>query len=269
MSAIKVTLDDTARKAASAISCQPGFAPAHHLTEQLQQTDWTSDLEALTFGEVVAVGPGRAAIVDDRPEIEPGNIVAFKRRRIAHDLARHDSDGTRNDLMVHEHGIVLRYDDGPGSLGTPLSNWVMTKRDPEAFRRIIGRHSELTDRELGDGVTTKTHQVATNPGLAGTRWETKPDTVATRGGIVFERVVAAGPGRFVRTIVPHTSWYGPGTHPMPAVVGAKRRTWEPVAVNVGQMIGLYRMSSSIKFRQHGVHYSLTEWDECICAVEED
>lgn len=232
-----------------------GFLPLDHM--QAINTNWTTSPEALTFGEVLRVGEGREALAEDRPALRKGDIVGFKRNRIAHDVQGFDRGGQPEKwFMVHEHGIPVRYPEGAGLMPEPLGNWVVTRPDPEAAQRALGKELPLTPEEVDQGIVTRVHET---PGAHhGSSRAKAGSMVANKARMLIERVVSTGPGRWVKAIWPEKE-FGP----------RHRDVFEPNRCAPGELVGLLPCNSRARFRLHGRPYSLIEWSDFICAWDED
>lgn len=232
--------------------------------------------DSFAFGEVVEVGPGNRSLSECRPVLPPGSVVGYTRNRIAHSFLQ---DGEMIH-MVHEHGVVcevagLPYED---MRLVPLMNWVLTRRDAEGFQQAIGRSYPMDPSELADGISTNHHQ---RPDVHGGTSMARPGHVVdSKVRMVVERVVATGPGRWVQpTGLPEMtrmagSWFNNSTQKevwqdsqytarkLPAVFVENQ-------CSAGQLAGFLRCGSSARMYIRGVHYSLTPWQEFICAFEEE
>lgn len=232
-----------------------GFLPLAHM--EAVTSNWTTSPEALTFGEVLRVGPGREALAEDRPGLVRGDIVGFKRNRIAHDVQGFGRGGEpENWFIVHEHGIPTRYPHGAGAMPEPLGNWVITRPDPEAAQKALGRQLPLTPEEIDQGIVTRVHEA---PGAHhGTSRQKSGSVVANKARMCIERVVSTGPGRWVKAIWPEKE-FGPRT----------REVFEPNRCGRGELVGLLPCNSRARFRLHGQVYSLIEWSDFICGWDEE
>jgi hypothetical protein len=230
--------------------------------------------DSFAFGEVVEVGPGNRSLSECRPVLPPGMVVGYTRNRIAHSFHQ---DGELVH-MVHEHGVVCEVSGLPLEVELrPLMNWVLTRRDAEGFQKAIGRSYPMDPSELAEGISTNHHQ---RPDVHGGTAMARPGHVVdSKVRMVVERVVATGPGRWVQpTGLPEMtrmagSMFNNSTQrevwtdaqytgrKLPAV-------WVENQAEPGHLAGFLRCGSSTRLYVRGVHYSLTPWQEFICAFEE-
>ncbi len=229
-----------------------GHIPLHHLAAA--SADFRSHPDSLFFGEVMRVGPGRRALAQDRPGLRPGDIVSYKRNRIAHELADPDVPGELPMQLVHEHGIPLRYPNGPGEMPEPLTDHVITRPDPEAAQRALGRRTPLTDEELAWGIVTRVHEQPR--AHKGTRFERPGSVVANKARLLCERTVSAGPGRWVKAIWDERE-LGP----------RHRDVWEPNDAEVGKMALLLSCNNRARFRLHGQLFTVSSWNDFVGVVD--
>lgn len=229
-----------------------GFIPLHHLAAVT--SDFRSHPDSLTFGEVVAVGPGRRALAQDRPGLSPGDIVSYKRNRIAHELPDPDRPGELAMQLVHEHGVVLRYPDGPAGAPEPLTDHVISRVDPEGAQRALHREMPLTDEEIAWGIVTRVHEQPRPH--RGTRHERQGSIVANKARLLCERVVSSGPGRWVKAIWDET------------VLGPRNRfVWEPNEPEIGKMALLLSCNNRARFRFRGQLFTVTSWNDFVGACD--
>lgn len=230
-----------------------GFIPLHHLSAL--SASWSSNPEALTFGQVARVGEGHRAIAEDRPRVKEGDIVGYKRNRVGHDFVQFDADGKPETVqLVHEHGLVVSYPLGAAEMPVPLCNWVITRRDREGAQKALGRSTPLTDKELAEGIVTKLHEA---PGAHhGTKYEKQGARVASKTRMVIERVVSTGPGRWVNAI------WNQGQFGKP-----RKPVFVPNETAAGELIGVLSCNARARFRVHGVDYSLVPWEDVVCAFD--
>lgn len=249
---IALVANAEARRAAALINPQ-GYTPLHAM--EAVGTRSTGAVTAMTFGEVVAVGPGRDALLESRPKLEPGMIVSYQRNRIAHEIDSFDEQGQRSALLlVHELGIPCWYPEGPDHLPVPLCNWVLTERDEAAFAKVAGRMT-LTPDELEKGLMTREH---VQPGAHhGSKYAKPGDRVRGKAGFILERVIDFGPGSWVKAIAE------------PGVVKSRPQAWEPVLLGRGALAGFFGCGSSIRFRLKGRELRLTRWADFVGVIDED
>lgn len=206
--------------------------------------------DSFAFGEVISVGPGNRALSECRPGVHRGQVVGYTRNRIAHSF-RQDGEPVH---MVHEHGIACVVEGIPDDvILRPVSNWVLTRRDPDGFQKAIGRSFPLTGEELENGISTNHHQRPDVHG--GTKMARPGDVVDSKVRMVVERVLESGPGRWVQPLAIDG-------RRLPAVLVENQAEWH-------QLAGLLRCGRSVRLYIRGTHYSLTPWQEFICAFEEE
>lgn len=231
-----------------------GFIPLHHLAAF--SADYKSHPDSLTFGEVISIGPGRRELSQDRPLLKPGDIVSYKRNRIARDFI--DPDEGRV-FGVHEHGIVLKHPQGAGAMPEPLTDFILTRVDPEGAREALGLQLPLTPEEVAWGVSTRVHeqpgphvcptckQRTSRNGQAGS-------VVDSKDRMMVERLVASGPGRWVKAL-----W--------PAVFGERTRDeWAqnfPDGPPIGKMVAFSGANDRARFRLHGQLFTVAPWQDFI------
>lgn len=230
-----------------------GFIPLHHLAAF--SADYKSHPDSLTFGEVIAVGPGRPELSQDRPGLSPGDVVSYKRNRISREL--YDPDTGRKYFLVHEHGICLRHPNGAGGMPEPLSDQILTQVDPEGAQKALGLKLPLTDEEIAWGIVTRVHE---QPGphrcpackQATSRNAKGGSVMGSADRMMVERVVSAGNGRWVQAIWDERL-FGP------------RRKWTFVEnqVTPGAMIGFSSANDRARFRLHGQVFTVIPWQDCI------
>jgi len=224
-----------------------GYIPLHHLSAV--GSDYKSHPDSLTFGEVLRVGPGRAALAQDRPGLRPGDLVSYKRNRVAHEFPDFEREGGQLQL-VHEHGIPLRYPNGAGAMPEPLADTVITRPDPDGAKAFLGKELPLTPEELAWGIVTKVHK---QPGAhRGTRQERAGSVVASKTRLMVERVVATGPGRWVQAVWSETE-FGP----------RHRHVWEPNEIAPGPMALFLSCNDRARFRLHGETFTLAPWQDFV------
>lgn len=246
---------DASQAAIAAAVNTVGFIPLHHM--RAVSGSYSGDPEAMSFGEVVAVGPGHPGMPEDRPGLKRGDLVGYLRKRVAGEIDDFETGVREPLLQVHEHGIPVRYPRGAGELPEPLSNWVLTRPDPIAAGRALGRTLPLTEEEVSQGVVVRTRAAPTPHGGAG-RGRSQPSQVATRADrVVIERVVRTGPGRWVQAVFSDRREFPQ----------AKER-WVPNDTEEGELLMLLGCGGRARFRLHGRAYSLVPWSECSCAIEE-
>lgn len=227
-----------------------GFIPLHHLAAVT--SDFRSHPDSLTFGEVVAVGPGRRALAQDRPGLQPGDVVSYKRNRIAHEVADPDAPGELPMQLVHEHGVVLRYPNGASEAPEPLTDHVISMVDPEGAKRALHREF-LTEEEIAWGIVTRVHEQPRSH--RGTRHEKPGSIVANKARLLCERVVSSGPGRWVKAIWDE-SLLGP----------RNRFVWEPNDPELGKMALFLSCNNRARFRFRGQLFTVTSWNDFVGAV---
>lgn len=261
-----------------------GETPVEHM--QAIAHGRTSDPDSFAFGEVIAAGKlGNPAIVEDRPILREGDIVAYKRNRIAHELDEYyDSERTAHGEMVltkdkrvahlvHEHGVILAFRNGVDQLPEALSNWVLTRRDAEGFQRLLGRSLPLTDEELTHGVVTRTREEI--GAHRGTRQEKRGSQVASRNRMLIERVVSVGPGRFVEKVLDPavfgtavhkdaSGWQAENNLGIPVFTKpTPSRVWSPTEPIEDYLAAFNSAIGRCRVRIKGVEYSVTPWSEFI------
>lgn len=248
--ALKFTHGDYSEEQQAIVKCANtvGYTPLHHL--HAVGSDYRSHPDSLTFGEVIRVGPGRAALAQDRPGLQPGDIVSYKRNRVSHEFPDFDRKGAQLQL-VHEHGIPLRYPKGAGAMPEPVGDTVITRPDPDGAKAALGRELPLTPEELLWGVVTKVHE---QPGAhKGTRQEQKGSVVASKAGrLMVERVIATGPGRWVQAVW-NEALFGP----------RNRYVWEANEIEPGPMALFLSCNDRARFRLHGETFTLAPWQDFV------
>lgn len=244
-----------------------GFLPLHHLAAF--SADYKSHPDSLTFGEVLAVGPGRNALVQDRPRIQPGDLVSYKRNRIAREMIdpdqvkSHPDERDKKLYMLHEHGIVLRHPNGAGALPEPLADQILTKVDPEGAQQALGRAMPLTPEEVAWGISTRVHE---QPGAHQcpackqklSRNAAPGSVVDSKDRLMVERLVATGPGRWVKAIFP------------PELGTSTREVWEPNfpgGAPVGEMVMFSSANDRARFRLHGELFTVVPWQDFVGAFD--
>jgi co-chaperonin GroES (HSP10) len=246
---------DASQAAIAAAVNTVGFVPLHHL--QAVSGGHSGDPEAMSFAEVVAVGPGHPGMPEDRPGLQRGDLVGYLRNRVAGELDDFETGKREPLLQLHEHGIPVRYRRGAGQLPEPLSNWVLTCPDPIAAARALGRTLPLTEEEVSQGVVVRVRDTPKPHGGAG-RGHQQQSRVATRADrVVIERVVATGPGRWVRAVFSDRREFPEA-----------KELWVPNDTGQGELLMLLGCGGRARFRLHGQSYSLVPWSECSCAIDE-
>lgn len=231
-----------------------GHVPLHHMSAV--SADYRSHPDALTFGEVLLVGEtGHPTMAQDRPGLQTGDIVSYKRNRISHDLLDPDTPRGRFHL-VHEHGVVFRHPDGPGGMPEPLCDQVLTRVDPEGARKALNLTLPLTEEELLWGIVTRVHE--TVGAHHGSKYQKAGSVVANKSRMMVERVVATGPGRWVKALWDE-KLFGP----------RNRWVWAGNHVTEGGMAGFLSCNDRARFRLHGQLYTVSPWSDFICAFEDD
>lgn len=244
LTTISLTLDPETRARAEAIGLSANTTSAATL---LGARDGHPD--TFCFGEVLRVGPGNPAVPGERPGLVQGLIVGFARNKVAHELPTGNPEQPY-DYLVRESELLCWFEaDGRRLLNKrphPLNNWVLTRRDAEGARRALRRTTPLTDIELAEGVVTRIKEQVSAGG--------EKRVVRAKGGLVVERLVDSGPGRWVQPLFQ-----------------GKRLPWVwcPNTAELGTMIGFMRCGSSARLRIDGVEHSLTPWTEVACEFEED
>lgn len=244
-----------------------GFIPLHHLAAF--SADYKSHPDSLTFGEVLAVGPGRRALTQDRARLQPGDLVSYKRNRIAREMIDPDQVKAYPDekdqklFLLHEHGIVLRHPNGAGQMPEPLCDQVLTRVDPEGAQQALNRAMPLTPEEIAWGFSTRVHE---QPGAHQcpackqklSRNATGGAVVDSKDRLMVERLVASGPGRWVKAIWP--SELGPST----------RDEYEenfPGGAPIGKMVMFSSANDRARFRLHGELFTVVPWQDFVGAFD--
>ncbi len=138
----------------------------------------TAKRDQFAFGEVVALGRGTPyGSGRERPEVQVGSIVGFDLGQVGHVLP----NGLYTLMWKNMLCTVGR---ALSDMPRPLCSWVMTEPDDVAMGRLV--FSGASGLVL-PGMTT-TGGVATN------------DCRKTHVRLRAERVVATGPGEFVRKV---------------------------------------------------------------------
>lgn len=245
---IRLTLDAETRARAEAMGLSANTTSA---ATQLGARDGHPD--TFCFGEVLRVGPGNPAQPGDRPALAEGMIVGFARNKVVHQLPTGNPE-VPHDYLVHELELLCWFESAGGELLSkvphPLTNWILTRRDAEGARRALRRETPLTDIELAEGVVTRT-KVQVGP-------HTERE-VRAKGGLVVERLVESGPGRWVRPL-----FFDGRTEP-----SRLSPVFVPNTGTMGRMIGFMRCGSSANLRIDGVWHSLTPWTEVACDFFDD
>lgn len=223
-----------------------GYAPLHHL--DATPARYTSDPEALTFGYVTDIGPGHAGMVEERPGLRVGDLVGYRRNRIADEIEDFHTGGARKLVAVHEHGIPARYPDGPGMLPQPLGSWLLTEPDPDGARQALGRRMPLTPNEVDEGIVTRVHEA---PGAHhGSAHAKKGSIVANKDRLLIERVLATGPGRYVRAI-----FQAPEEFPN------RGERWVPNECGKGELVCFRSAVSKGRFYYFGRRLTFVQWSD--------
>lgn len=224
-----------------------GYAPLHHL--DATPARYTSDPEALTFGYVTDIGPGHPGMVEERPGIRVGDLVGYRRNRIADEIEDFHTGSARKLVAVHEHGIPARYPYGPGALPEPLGNWLLTEPDPAAAAEAIGRTGmPLTPNEVENGIVTRLHRA---PDVHGGSKKAAPGSlVANKDRLLIERVLATGPGRYVRAI-----FQAPTEFPN------RGERWVPNDTGVGLLVCFRSSVSRGRFYYFGRRLTFVQWSD--------
>jgi hypothetical protein len=234
-----------------------GFVPLHHLATV--SADYKSHPDSLTFGEVLSVGPGRKELSQDRPGLREGEIVSYKRNRIAREFESEDG----RIYGVHEHGIVLRHPEGAGGMPHPLGDVVLTEVDPEGARKAWGLSLPLTPEEVAWGISTRVHELPGAHVCPTCKQKTSRNgapgsVVDSKDRVMVERLVASGPGRWVKAI-----W--------PAVFGARTRDEYvenfPGGPPIGKMVAFSSANDRARFRLHGRLFTIAPWQDFIGVFE--
>lgn len=234
-----------------------GFIPLHHLAAF--SADYKSHPDSLTFGEVVAIGPGRPELAQGRPGLSVGDLVSYKRNRISREL--YDPDKALTYYLVHEHGICLRHPNGAGGMPEPLSDQILTRVDPEGAQKALNREMSLTDEEIAWGIVTRVHE---QPGAhrcptckqATSRNAKAGSAIGSADRMMVERVVSAGNGRWVKALWDERL-FGP------------RKKWVFVEnqVTEGSMIGFSSANDRARFRLHGQVFTVSPWQDFITSFD--
>ena len=137
----------------------------------------TAKRDEFAFGEVVALGRGTPyGSGRERPEVLEGSIVGFDLGQVGHVLP--------NGLYtLMWKNMLCTVAQNLEHLPMPLCSWVMTEPDEVAAARLIFSNSNLIVPRM-----TATSGVATS------------DVLRTAIKLRAERVVAVGPGEFVRKV---------------------------------------------------------------------
>lgn len=256
MASIKLThgvLPDDQAAIAAAVNTV-GYVPLHHL--DATPSEYTSDPEAMTFGYVVQPGPGHPGMVEERPGLQPGDLVGYRRNRIADEVDDYQTGDKRKLHCVHEHGIPAVYPDGPGGMPRPLGNWVLTEPDPDAAQQALGRKTPLTPEEVFNGIVTRVHEA---PGAHhGSARARKGSIVSNKDRLLIERVIASGPGRWVRAI-----FQAPSEFPNRGL------RWVPNETDPGGLICFRSAVSKGRFYRFGKRYTFVQWSDCGYGFAED
>jgi hypothetical protein len=244
-----------------------GFLPLHHLAAF--SADYKSHPDSLTFGEVTAIGPGRPELAQDRPRIQVGDLVSYKRNRISREMLDPDQQKAHPDerdkklFMLHEGGLVFRHPEGAGGMPEPLADYILTEVDPEGAQRALGLTLPLTPEEVAWGISTRVHQ---QPGphqcpsckQALSRNAAPGSVVDSKDRCMVERLVASGPGRWVKAIWP------------PVFGERKQDVWvgnfhgEPP---IGKMVMFSSANERARFRLHGRLFTVASWQDYIGAFD--
>lgn len=244
-----------------------GFLPLHHLAAV--SADYKSHPDSLTFGEVLAVGPGRPELAQDRPRLQHGDLVSYKRNRIAREMIdpdqvkAHPDERDQKLYMIHEHGAVLRHPNGAGAMPEPLGDQVLTRVDPDGAKAALGLTLPLTDEEVAWGISTRVHQQlgahqcpACKQKLS--RNAGQGSVVDSKDRLMVERLVATGPGRWVKAIWPQD--FGERT----------RDVWTenfPGGPPLGEMVMFSSANDRARFRLHGEVFTVVPWQDFVGAFD--
>jgi hypothetical protein len=245
-----------------------GYIPLHHLAAVT--ADYRSHPDSLTFGEITAIGPGRPELSQDRPRVQVGDLVSYKRNRIARELDDPDDPDIDNPdtpakklFMLHEGGLVFRHPEGPGGMPEPLMDYILTEVDPDGAQKALGRAMPLTPEEVEWGISTRVHE---QPGAHQcpackqklSRNAGPGSVVDSKDRVMVERLVSTGPGRWLKAI-----W--------PPVFGART---EDVWVDnfhgdppIGKMVMFSSANERARFRLHGRVFTIASWQDYIAAFD--
>lgn len=271
---LALEMDEAAIRRAEQLAVAGGGQRWNRKAFEIGAAGKTADPNGFMFGEVVQIGPGNPSLSECRPQLRPGDVVGFSRFRIAHELRRGDGDSL---LFVHEHGTICRVD-AKRMVFRPLMNWVLTRRDADAFQRALERKLPMTDIELSEGVATNHHQ---RPDVHHGSKHAKPgDVVDSKVRMVVERVVQTGPGRWVqplglpRLVAQGGEWYdtrtGETVYKEPRYEARRLApVWVPNQCARGEVVGFLKCGSSIPLYIKGQHLSLTPWGEFVCGFDLD
>jgi hypothetical protein len=255
---LKFTHGDLSEKEAEIVARANtvGFIPLRHLAAF--SADYRSHPDSLTFGEVLHLGHGRPELAQDRTVLRRGEIVSYKRNRIARELA--DEQGVY--YGVHESGIVLRHPNGPGEMPEPLGDNVLTEVDAEGARVALGKELPLTPEEIAWGVSTRVHEqpgphICPHCKQKTSRNAAAGSVVDSKDRVMVERFVASGPGRWVMALWNEREF------------GKRRRpVWVenfPEGQPIGKMVMFSSANDRARFRLHGRVFTVAPWQDFIGA----
>ncbi len=263
---LKFTHADLSQKQADIVkrANTVGFIPLHHLAAF--SADYKSHPDSLTFGQVVSVGEGRPELSQDRPGLQVGDLVSYKRNRIARELVDPEQRKANPDerdqkiFLVHEHGIALRHPLGAGAMPEPLGDQVLTRVDPDGAKEALGLTLPLTPEEVAWGISTRVHEqpgAHTCPACKQklSRNAGAGSVVDSRDRLMVERLVASGPGRWVQAIWPQAE-FGP----------PRKYTWTPNfpgRVPLGEMVMFSSANDRARFRLHGELFTVVPWQDFV------
>lgn len=146
-------------------------------TDDVIQYRVTGKRDQFAIGEVVEMGPGSPyGSGRDHPDVVPGDIVGFDLGQVGHLLP----DGRYTLMFKH---LLCTIPAEITLLPQPLASWVMTVADETAVSRIAfaGDTKLIMPGRGSDGIATS-------------------DVRKTRVKLRAERVLAVGPGDFVRKV---------------------------------------------------------------------
>ena len=214
----------------------PGISECIIVPETAKRFSPSVQPDHLCYAEIVSIGPGSI----EQPLVERlrvGAIVTFDLANVSHAFIE---DGKGYQVLPQK--AIVESDE------VPLLDWVITVQDPKAMNKAI-TSIVLPDTILVDGQ--------------------RSDSVTADGNLklVYERVVAVGPGRRYRV-----RDLPPNDHKRLAYDDVRAPDKYVTRISIPDCkkddLIAFSPSAATRFRRGGKYYRAVPWDEVQFAVEE-